>query len=107
MIIERLLIVITKATVVIVKILVKIWYFNIVFLLILSDKYLSILMHFLVSKVLIWMVVKSFKMKSSKTVCILFILEALTAPIVIEFFPYELVRNEGLGNAQLGCNCAY
>ena len=53
------------------------------------------------------MVVKSFKMKSSKTVCILFILEALTAPIVIKFFPYELVRNEGLGNEQLGCNCAY
>ena len=46
-------------------------------------------------------------MASSKTVCILFILEALTAPIVIEFFPYELVRNEGLGNEQLGCNCAY
>ena len=104
MIIERLLIVITKATIVIVKILVKIWYFNIVFLLILSDKYLTILMHFLVSKVLIWMVVKSFKMASSKTV---FILEALTAPTVIEFFPYELVRNEGFGNEQLGCNCAY
>ena len=31
-----------------------------------------------------------------KTVCILF--QALTALTVIEFFPYELVPNEGLNN---------
>ena len=42
------------------------------------------------------MVVKFFKMTSPKAVCTLF--KALTALIVIEFFPYKFVWNEGLNN---------
>ena len=40
------------------------------------------------------MVVKFFNLTSPKAVCILF--QALTALIVIEFFPYKFVWNEGL-----------
>ena len=40
--------------------------------------------------------VKFFKITSPKAVFILF--QALTALIVIEFFPYKFVRNEGLNN---------
>ena len=53
-------------------------------------------MHFLLSRVLIRVVVKLFKMSSPKSVCILF--KALSALIVTEFFPYKLVWNEGLNN---------
>ena len=42
------------------------------------------------------MVVRLFKMTFPKAVCIL--LQALTALIVTEFFPYKLVRNEDLNN---------
>ena len=53
-------------------------------------------MHFLVIRVLIWVVVRFFKMTSPKTVCILF--RALTPLTVMEFFPYKLVQNEDLNN---------
>ena len=42
------------------------------------------------------MVVRFFKITFPKAVCILF--QGLTALIVIEFFPYKFVRNEGLNN---------
>ena len=50
-------------------------------------------MHSLVSKVIISVVVKFFKMTSPKAISIL--LHALTALIVIEFFLYKFVWNEG------------
>ena len=49
-------------------------------------------MHFLITKVLTIMVIKVFKMTSTKAVCIL--LQALTALIITESFPYKLVPNE-------------
>ena len=42
------------------------------------------------------MVVKFLNVTSPKAVCILF--QALTAILVIEFFPYKLVWTEGLNN---------
>ena len=56
-------------------------------------QYLS--MHFLISKVLIWVVVKFFKITSPKqAVCILF--QALIT--LLEFISHKFVQNEGLNN---------
>ena len=93
--INRLLIVITITKIIII--IKKSWY--LIYSLPINInwnfcQYLS--MYFLVSKVLIWEVVQFFKMTSPKAVCILY--QALTAPIVIEFFPYKFVRNESLNN---------
>ena len=81
--------IVTTATTIIV-IIIKTWYS-----LPISDRYCQYLsMHFLVSKVLTLMVVKAFKMTSPKGACILF--QTLTALIVIDFFLYKFVQNEGL-----------
>ena len=40
------------------------------------------------------MMVRFFKMTFPKAVCVLF--QALTALIVIKFFPHKIVQNEGL-----------
>ena len=71
---------------------------NIVFPLILSEIFVNAFFskHFLVSKVLIWEVIRFFQMVFPKAVCILF--QVLTALIVIEFCQYKLLRNEGLNN---------
>ena len=45
------------------------------------------------------MIVDFFKIASSKAVCILY--EALNALIVIEFFSYKLVWNDGSNNLSL------
>ena len=71
--------------------------FNLVFPLILSDDYLSIFINaFLGSKIVTSMMIEFFQMTSPKAAYILF--QALTALIVIQFFPYMLISNEGLNN---------